>query len=75
MTSFENFGKQAGDKQAKMECGICWHVYDPAEGDPVWQIPPGTPFSDLPEDWRCPNCDALQSKFMCLGDEEAKNDR
>ncbi|OWK25377.1 rubredoxin [Rhizobium yanglingense] len=51
-----------------MECGICWHVYDPAEGDPVWQIAPGTSFADLPEDWRCPNCDALPSKFMRLGD-------
>ena len=23
----------------RMECGVCWRVYDPAEGDPVWQIP------------------------------------
>ena len=50
-----------------MECGVCWHVYDPAEGDPVWQISPGTAFADLPEDWRCPNCDAPQSKFLRLG--------
>ncbi|MEI2624691.1 MAG: rubredoxin [Giesbergeria sp.] len=28
---------------ARLECKICWWVYDPAEGDPVWQIPPGTP--------------------------------
>ncbi len=69
MSSFENFGKRETVSDAdKMECGICWHVYDPAEGDPVWQIAPGTPFSALPEDWRCPNCDALQSKFMRLGD-------
>ncbi|MFD2345926.1 rubredoxin [Sinorhizobium terangae] len=24
-------------------------------------------FADLPEDWRCPNCDTLRSKFMRLG--------
>ncbi|ATN35858.1 rubredoxin [Rhizobium sp. ACO-34A] len=69
MSAFENFDRREiisdGDR---MECGICWHVYDPAEGDAVWQIPPGTPFSALPEDWRCPNCDALQLKFMRLGD-------
>lgn len=69
MSAFENFDRREiisdGDR---MECGICWHVYDPAEGDHVWQIPPGTPFSALPEDWRCPNCDALQLKFMRLGD-------
>ncbi len=29
----------------RLECRICWHVYDPALGDDYWQIPPGTPFS------------------------------
>ncbi|WP_363345713.1 rubredoxin [Methylocystis echinoides] len=48
----------------RMECGVCWSVYDPAEGDPVWQIPPGTPFSRLPEEWRCPTCDAPRDKFL-----------
>lgn len=51
---------------ARLECGICWTPYDPAEGDPVWQIPPGTPFAALPEDWRCPTCDAEKHKFMVL---------
>ncbi|HNA31047.1 MAG TPA: rubredoxin [Thiobacillaceae bacterium] len=49
-----------------MECKICWHVYDPAEGDPVWQIPPGTPFADLPAHWRCPNCDGAREQFMVV---------
>lgn len=51
---------------AKLECGICWQVYDPVKGDPVWQIPAGTPFSALPEHWSCPNCDAPRSKFMVV---------
>ncbi|WP_199917020.1 rubredoxin [Parazoarcus communis] len=51
---------------ARLECGICWYVYDPAEGDEVWQIPPGTPFSALPEHWACPNCDAPRHKFMVV---------
>lgn len=51
---------------ARLECGICWTPYDPAEGDPVWQIPPGTPFAALPDDWRCPTCDAEKHKFMVL---------
>ena len=50
----------------KLECGICWHVYDPAEGDEVWQIEAGTPFSELPEHWRCPVCDAPKHKFMVI---------
>ena len=33
----------------RLECRICWHVYDPAEGDEVDQVPPGTPFLSLPE--------------------------
>ena len=69
MSAFESFGRsEAPAADAKMECGVCWHVYDPGEGDSVWQIPPGTPFALLPEDWRCPNCDAPASKFMRLGD-------
>jgi rubredoxin len=51
---------------ARLECKICWWVYDPAEGDAVWQIPPGTAFADLPVHWRCPQCDAEASKFLLL---------
>jgi rubredoxin len=50
----------------RMECGVCWHVYDPAAGDPVWQIAPGTAFAALPDEWRCPTCDAPQSRFLRL---------
>ena len=53
---------------ARLECKICWHVYDPSAGDPVWQIPPGTAFSDLPAHWRCPNCDGAREQFMVLDD-------
>jgi rubredoxin len=54
---------------ARLECKICWHVYDPAEGDAYWQIPPGTPFSKLPDHWTCPVCDAPKDGFMMLEDE------
>ena len=50
----------------RLECRICWYVYDPALGDEVAQIPPATPFSALPAHWRCPQCDALQDKFLPL---------
>ena len=52
----------------RMECKICWSVYDPALGDEVWQIPPGTPFTALPPHWTCPNCSAEQDKFLLLDD-------
>ena len=50
----------------RMECGVCWQVYDPAEGDDVWQVPPGTSFAALPDHWRCPRCDAPRERFLEL---------
>ena len=49
-----------------LECGVCWWVYDPALGDASWQVPPGTAFAELPDHWRCPNCDAAPAQFMVL---------
>lgn len=54
---------------ARFECGICWHVYDPAVGDTVWQVPAGTPFAELPEHWTCPNCAATRDGFLLLTDD------
>lgn len=69
MKQFE--GSYLGDNEnlldeTKMECKICWRVYDPAEGCDYWQIPAGTPFSALPDHWRCPECDGVRDQFMVL---------
>ncbi|MBN8284135.1 rubredoxin [Zoogloea sp.] len=53
---------------ARLECGICWWVYDPADGDALGNIPPGVPFSALPAHWVCPGCEAGQHKFMRVTD-------
>jgi rubredoxin len=71
MQTFE--GSYLGDAgkispETKLECKICWHVYDPAAGDEVWQIPPGTPFADLPAHWTCPNCSGAKEQFMVVSD-------
>ena len=47
----------------RLECGICWTVYDPAEGDPANDVAPGTLFEDLPENWYCPECGAMKADF------------
>ena len=39
-------------RDARLECKVCWYVYDPAAGDPVWQVAPGTAFDDLPHPTR-----------------------
>ncbi|HWQ68326.1 MAG TPA: rubredoxin [Methanospirillum sp.] len=43
---------------------ICGHVYDPANGD--GEVPAGTAFSDVPEDWTCPICMANKSMFITI---------
>ena len=52
--------------QDRLECGICWWVYDPATGDETRRIPPGTPFAELPAHWKCPVCDGARDQFMVL---------
>jgi len=54
--------KEAGDLST-YTCNICGFQYDPEEGDPALGIPPGTPFEDLPEDYRCPICNAGKDYF------------
>ena len=67
-------GSYLGDGTAigprtRLECKICWYVYDPGEGDPVWQVPPGTPFAELPAHWACPQCAGDRTQFMVLSDD------
>ena len=49
---------------ARLECRICWYVYDPQDGDEVGQVATNTPFSELPDSWRCPVCDAEKAMFL-----------
>lgn len=49
---------------AKYECKICGYIYNPIDGDPESNIPPGTPFEKLPEDWICPICGASKTNFF-----------
>ena len=51
---------------AKYECTVCGYVYDPAAGDPDGNIPAGTPFESLPDNWVCPVCGAAKSEFKKL---------
>jgi rubredoxin len=70
MAGFESFGGVTPMRDTtRLECKVCWYVYDPAEGDPVWQVPPGTPFAELPAHWSCPNCSTTKDQFLVLADE------
>ena len=48
---------------SKYVCNICGYVYDPIEGDPDSNIPSGTAFQDLPDNWLCPVCGAGKEEF------------
>ena len=50
----------------KFECVVCKYVYDPAKGDPMNGIAPGTPFDKLPETWKCPRCKVGKNMFKPL---------
>lgn len=52
----------------RYSCTICNHIYDPAEGDPDNDIPPGTAFEDLPDSWFCPECGATKADFEPIED-------
>jgi len=65
-SSYGGDGSKIAD-DTRLECGICWWVYDPALGDDTNQVTPGTPFRLLPDTWTCPNCAAEKHKFMVLG--------
>lgn len=44
-------------------CEVCGYVYEPKLGDKEHGIAPGTPFSEIPEDWVCPPCGAGKYHF------------
>jgi len=51
----------------RYECAACGYVYEPAKGDSLSQVPAGTGFDDLPDNWRCPVCGARKPRFSNIG--------
>ena len=47
-------------------CVKCGYVYDPLLGLPEEDIAPGTPFAEIPDDWRCPDCGVTKADFVPL---------
>ena len=56
------------DPEAMYQCQTtnCGYIYNPDKGDRKGKIPKGTPFQDLPEDWKCPICGAGKRMFRPL---------
>ena len=59
----DDLEKTTEAKMRRYQCTVCGYIYDPAKGDPIWNIEPGTPFDELPYNWVCPICGADKSAF------------
>jgi rubredoxin len=55
------------DDLDRFECRACGYAYEPLKGDDRRNVPGGTPFKQLPSDWRCPVCGASRSQFNNIG--------
>ncbi|MEI6767834.1 MAG: rubredoxin [Betaproteobacteria bacterium] len=44
-------------------CLICGWIYDESLGSPEHGIEPGTPWSEVPMNWTCPECGARKEDF------------
>jgi rubredoxin len=51
----------------RYECRACGYVYEPEKGDNKHDVAPGTPFAELPVNWRCPVCGVQKSAFSNIG--------
>lgn len=49
------------------ECRACGYIYEPSKGDSKSEIGAGTVFGELPDNWRCPVCNAQKSAFVDIG--------
>ncbi|CAG9170204.1 Anaerobic nitric oxide reductase flavorubredoxin [Cupriavidus laharis] len=47
-------------------CVICGWVYDEELGCPEDGIAPGTRWEEIPDDWRCPECDVGKGEFAMI---------
>lgn len=48
---------------SKYVCLECGWIYDPEFGDADSGIAPGTPFEQIPDNWKCPTCGARKKNF------------
>jgi rubredoxin len=58
------YTKSTATADGRYVCPGCGYEYDPVKGDPAAGIAPGTAFSDLPDDWTCPECGVTKSAMI-----------
>lgn len=48
------------------QCIVCGFIYEEALGMPEDGIPAGTKWSDIPDDWECPECGVAKADFEMI---------
>ncbi len=48
------------------QCEVCGWIYDEEKGAPDEGLAPGTRWSEVPEDWQCPDCFAFKRDFVMV---------
>lgn len=48
------------------QCIVCGFIYDESQGIPEDGILPGTPWSDVPANWVCPDCGVGKEDFEMI---------
>lgn len=54
--ALENRASNWETLMAQYQCDGCGFIYNETEGCEREGFPAGTPWSDIPEDWACPDC-------------------
>lgn len=54
---------------ARYVCPGCAYVYDEEQGAPREGYPAGTAWSELPDDWPCPDCAVQEKLDFVAGDD------
>lgn len=57
---------QSAEAAGSHICLTCGFIYDEAGGLPSQGIPPGTAWSDLANDWICPDCGQPKDSFEAV---------
>ena len=52
----ERSERPRGHAMTAYRCEVCDYEYDEHTGDQREGFPPGTAWTDVPDDWACPDC-------------------
>jgi len=64
---------QRASEPTAHECVLCGYIYEDASGEPQAGVAPGTRWADVPEDFKCPDCEGGKPDFAALDESTFSN--